>query len=300
MNRYDLFSPAGMTRVMKKHGFKNAHSLGQNFLTDEGVIESIIEGSGITEEDLVIEIGPGLGVMTAAAAERAGRVVAVEIDARLIPILKDTLSYYDNIEIIQEDILKVDLCRLIDERKPAGQARIIGNLPYYITTPILMKLLEDRVPAASFTVMMQKEVAERILAEPGNRTYGALTVAVRYYCEAEAVADAPKEVFLPRPNVDSAVIRLDRREQPTVCPMSEKVFFETVRSGFGQRRKTLQNSITGTRGITKEEAGTVLDRAGVARNRRAETLSLEEFAAVSDEIVRLKDIRPDEMQDGIN
>ncbi len=293
MNRYELFSPAGMTRIMRKHGFKNARSLGQNFLTDEGVIEAIIDGSEITEDDLVIEIGPGLGVLTAAAAESAGQVVAVEIDERLIPVLQDTLSYYDNIEIINADILKIDLCRLIEERQPAGKVRIIGNLPYYITTPILMKLLEDRVPAASFTVMMQKEVAERIMAEPGNRTYGALTAAVTYYCEVSAVADAPKEYFLPRPKVDSAVIRLDRREQPAVKPLSEKVFFETIRSGFGQRRKTLQNSITGTRGISKEEAGLVLDRAGVARNRRAETLHLEEFAAVADEIVRLKEIQPD-------
>ncbi len=294
MNRYELFSPAAMTRIMRKHGFKNARSLGQNFLTDEGVIEAIIEGSEIAEDDLVIEIGPGLGVLTAAAAEEAGRVVAVEIDSRLIPVLKDTLSYYDNIEIINEDILKLDLRRVIEERRPAGEVRIIGNLPYYITTPILMKLLEDRVPAASFTVMMQKEVAERIMAEPGSRTYGALTVAVRYYCEVTPVADAPKEYFLPQPKVDSAVIRLDRRKQPAVEPLSEKVFFETVKSGFGQRRKTLQNSITGTRGITKEEAGLVLDRAGVARSRRAETLSLEEFAAVADEIVKLK-IKPEEM-----
>lgn len=282
-----------MTRIMRKHGFKNARSLGQNFLTDEGVIEAIIEGSEITEDDLVIEIGPGLGVLTAAAAESAGQVVAVEIDKRLIPVLKDTLSYYDNIEIINADILKIDLCRLIEERQPAGKVRVIGNLPYYITTPILMKLLEDRVPASSFTVMLQKEVAERIMAEPGNRIYGALTAAVTYYCEVSAVADAPKELFLPRPKVDSAVIRLDRREQPVVQPLSEKVFFETIRSGFGQRRKTLQNSITGTRGLSKEEAGLVLDRAGVVRNRRAETLSLREFAAVADEIVRLKEIQTD-------
>ena len=293
MDRFELFSPEGMTAVMRKHGFRNAHSLGQNFLTDEDVIDAIISGSAIGERDLVIEIGPGLGVLTAAAAEEAEKVVAVEIDRRLIPILKDTLSWYDNIEIVNDDIMKIDLHALIEEHRTAGKIRIIGNLPYYITTPILMKLLEEKIPAESFTVMMQKEVAERILAAPGGRTYGALTVAVSYYCKAELIAEAPKEMFLPRPKVDSAVVRLDRRSQPAVRPLSEKVFFETVKSGFGKRRKTLLNSITGTRGITREEAGTALDRAGIDRTRRAETLDLAEFSALADEIVRLKDIPAD-------
>lgn len=296
MSRYELFSPAGMSRIMKKHGFRNAHSLGQNFLTDEGVIDGIIFGSDIAENDLVIEIGPGLGVLTAGAAEEAEKVIAIEIDKRLIPILKDTLSYYDNIEIVNEDIMKIDLHELIREHKTSGNVRVIGNLPYYITTPILMKLLEERVPAESFTVMMQKEVAERIMAEPGGRTFGALTVAVSYYCTATLVAEAPKEMFIPQPKVDSAVVRLDRRKEPAVKPLSEKVFFETVKFGFGKRRKTLQNSITGARGINKEEAGLVLDRAGVARNRRAETLTLEEFAAVADEIVRLKELPVDQAE----
>ncbi len=288
MNRSEMFSPAGMNRIMRRHGFKNARSLGQNFLTDESVIDAIIYGSGIQENDLVIEIGPGLGVLTAAAAEEAERVAAIEIDKRLIPVLEDTLSFYDNVEIVNDDIMKTDLKELISSRRTSGSVRIIGNLPYYITTPILMKLLEEDVPAESITIMMQKEVADRIMASPGNRIYGALTVAVSFYCTAERIAEAPKEIFLPQPKVDSSVIRLDKRKERPVETMSEKLFFEVVKSGFSQRRKTLQNSLTGTRGISKEEAGLVLDAAGIERNRRAETLDLKEFAAVADEIYKLK------------
>lgn len=290
MNRSEMFSPAGMNRIMRRHGFRNARSLGQNFLTDESVIDAIIYGSGIKDNDLVIEIGPGLGVLTAAAAEEAGHVTAIEIDSRLIPVLEDTLSQYDNIDIVNDDIMKTDLAALIDSRRTEGSVRIIGNLPYYITTPILMKLLEEDVPAESFTIMMQKEVADRIMAAPGNRTYGALTAAVSYYCSAERIAEAPKEIFLPQPKVDSSVIRLDKRKERPVDTINEDVFFEVIRSGFGQRRKTLQNSLTGTRGISKDEAGIVLDAAGIERSRRAETLELKEFAAVADEICKLKNI----------
>ena len=280
-----LYSPATMAKIREKHGFRHSKSLGQNFLTDINIIDAIIEGSEIGSEDLVIEIGPGMGVLTAAAAEAAGRVIAVEIDRHLIPILKDTLAEYDNIEIINADIMKTDLTELIESNRQAGRVRIIGNLPYYITTPIVMKLLEERVPADSITIMMQKEVADRIKAEPGGKTYGALTVAVGFYCTVSHVANAPKEVFVPRPKVDSTVIRLDIREKPPVELINEKIFFETIKNGFGQRRKTLLNSLTGVQGLAKEQIGEALKSAGIDPKRRAETLSLKEFAELANSIV---------------
>ena len=273
--------------IKKKYGFRNARSLGQNFLNDMGVIDAIVEGSGIGPEDLVIEIGPGMGVLTSAAAEAAGRVVAVEIDSRLIPVLRETLAGYDNIVVLNQDIMKTDLDALIREYQDGscgGCVRIIGNIPYYITTPILMKLLEDRVEAETITLMMQKEVADRIEADPGSRTYGALSVAVGYYCETAHIADVPKECFSPRPKVDSAVIRLDRRTAPPAEVADEKVFFDVVKAGFGKRRKTLLNALTGLRGLTKDTAREVLERAGIDPSRRAETLSIADFAAVANEV----------------
>lgn len=279
-----LYSPATMAKIREKHGFKHSKSLGQNFLADINIIDAIIEGSEIGPEDLVIEIGPGMGVLTAAAAEAAGRVVAVEIDRHLIPVLKDTLAGYNNIEIINADIMKTDLTELIESNRQAGKVRIIGNLPYYITTPIVMKLLEERIPADSITIMMQKEVADRIKAKPGGKTYGALTVAVGFYCTVSHVANAPKEVFVPRPKVDSTVIRLDVREKPPVELINEKIFFETIKNGFGQRRKTLLNSLTGVQGLAKEQIAEALTAAEIDPKRRAETLSLEEFAELANKI----------------
>ncbi len=273
--------------LKKKYGFKNSKSLGQNFLRDMSVIEAIIEGSEIGPEDLVIEIGPGMGVLTAAAAEAAEKVVAIEIDSRLIPLLRETLAGYFNITVVNADIMKTDLAALIGEHKTPGgdgKVRILGNIPYYITTPILMKLLEDRVEAETITLMMQKEVADRIQAEPGSRTYGALSVAVGFYCEVERIADVPKECFSPPPKVDSAVIRMDRRETPPAEVKSETVFFEVVKAGFGKRRKTLANALTGMRGLGKEEAGLMLERAGIEASRRAETLDIAEFAALANVI----------------
>jgi 16S rRNA (adenine1518-N6/adenine1519-N6)-dimethyltransferase len=286
-----LYSPATMAKIREKHGFRHSKSLGQNFLSDIHIIESIVDGSDIAENDLVIEIGPGMGVLTAAAAERAGKVVAVEIDKNLIPILKETLSEYDNIEVINADIMKTDLREIAAANQPPenGKVRIIGNLPYYITTPIVMKLLEEHVPADSITIMMQKEVADRIKASPGGKDYGALTVAVNFYCTVTHVANAPKEVFVPRPKVDSTVIRLDLREKCPVELIDEKLFFETVKSGFGQRRKTLLNSLTGVRGLAKPDIAEVLETAGIDQKRRAETLSLDEFAAVANEIAKRKE-----------
>lgn len=284
-----LYSPATISEVRRKHGFQFSKSLGQNFLTDKNIIDKIIEGSMIGKGDLVIEIGPGIGVLTAAAAEAAGKVIAVEIDRNLIPILKDTLSDYDNIEIINSDILKIDLSALLEQNELInGQkregVRILGNLPYYITTPIIMKILEDRVQTDSITIMLQKEVADRIKAQPGSRTYGALSVAVQYYCTVAHVANAPKEIFVPQPKVDSTVIRLDVRKEKPVLLSSEETFFAVVKAGFGQRRKTLLNSLTGIYGLTKDEIAVVMATAGIDPVRRAETLSLEEFAALANAI----------------
>ncbi len=283
-----LYSPSTMAKIREKHGFRHSKSLGQNFLSDIHIIEDIVDGSDIEPEDLVIEIGPGMGVLTAAAAERAGKVIAVEIDKKLIPILKETLAEYDNVEVINADIMKTDLTEIVEANRPAdgGKVRVIGNLPYYITTPIIMKLLEESVPADSITIMMQKEVADRIKAGPGGKDYGALTVAVGFYCTITHVADAPKEVFVPRPKVDSTVIRLDLRKECPVDLINQKIFFETVKGGFGQRRKTLLNSLTGVRGLPKPEIADALDAAGIDPKRRAETLSLDEFAAVANEIAR--------------
>lgn len=283
-----LYSPSTMAKIREKHGFRHSKSLGQNFLSDIHIIEDIVDGSDIEPEDLVIEIGPGMGVLTAAAAERAGKVIAVEIDKKLIPILKETLAEYDNVEVINADIMKTDLTEIVEANRPedGGKVRVIGNLPYYITTPIIMKLLEESVPADSITIMMQKEVADRIKAGPGGKDYGALTVAVGFYCTITHVADAPKEVFVPRPKVDSTVIRLDLRKECPVDLIDQKIFFETVKGGFGQRRKTLLNSLTGVRGLPKPEIADALDAAGIDQKRRAETLSLDEFAAVANEIAR--------------
>ncbi len=281
-----LYSPSMMAQLRARHDFRHSKSLGQNFLSDKNIIDAIIEGSKIGEEDLVIEIGPGMGVLTAEAAQRAARVAAVEIDRRLLPILHETLQEYDNVEIINADVMKTDLTALVERCRTPGRVRIIGNLPYYITTPIVMKLLEERVPADSITIMMQKEVADRIKASPGTKAYGALSVAVGFYCTVEHVANAPKEVFVPRPKVDSTILRLDVRSMRPVDLIDEKIFFETVRNGFGQRRKTLLNSLTGVRGLPKDRIAEALSAAGIDPMRRAETLSLEEFAKTANEIAK--------------
>ncbi len=273
-----LYDPSVIRAIRNKYGFQFSKGLGQNFLTDGAVVEGIIEGAEIGPQDLVIEIGPGIGVLTAEAAESAGKVVAIELDRRLITILGDTLAGYDNIEVVEGNVLKTDLCELIAEKKGELEGvKIIGNLPYYITTGIIMKLLEDHVPADSITIMMQKEVAERIAAEPGSRIYGALSVAVQYYCTVSVVEEVPKEVFVPQPKVDSTVLRLDLRSEPAVKAKDEAMFFRCVKAGFGQRRKTLSNSLKMT-GFPAERIAAALDEAGIDPKRRAETLSLQEFA----------------------
>lgn len=279
-----LYAPSTIREIEETYGFRFTKSLGQNFLVNKHIIDCIMEGSFIGEEDLVIEIGPGIGVLTKEAASRAKRVVAIEIDKNLIPILEDTLKEHGNVTILNQDVLKTDLEEIIrtcHSREKGGKVRIIGNLPYYITTPIIMKILEDGVSADSITVMMQKEVADRIQSDPGKKTYGALSVAVQYYCTVQQIISAPKEAFVPKPKVDSSVLRLDIRKEHPVLLKSEKLFFACVKAGFGQRRKTLLNSLTGAAGASKETVREVLELAGVDPVRRSETLDLQEFAEIA-------------------
>jgi len=275
-----LYAPSTIREIKDKYGFKLSKSLGQNFLTDKNIIDKIIDATDITDEDLVIEIGPGVGVLTYEAAQQAKKVIAVEIDKNLIPILKDTLSEFDNVEVINQDVLKTDLNQIIDESGCRG-AKIIGNLPYYITTPIIMGILENHTRADSITIMMQKEVADRIKSGPGTKAYGALSVAVQYYCEVETVAIVPKEVFFPAPKVDSAVLKLNIRKEKPVELVDENMFFRCIKAGFGQRRKTLSNSLMGLGDVTKEQVKACLENLGIEEKRRAETLSLEEFANIA-------------------
>ena len=284
-----LYAPSTIREIKEKYGFRLTKSLGQNFLTDKNIIDDIIEGADIGENDLVIEIGPGIGVITWEAAQVARKVIAVEIDRNLIPILKDTLAGQDNISIVNADILKTDVNALIDEARAADPelagVKIIGNLPYYITTPIIMKLLEDGVKADGITIMMQKEVADRIKAAPGTKAYGALSIAVQYYCEVSSVVNVPKEVFVPQPKVDSAVLNLRILADRPADVRDREIFFAVVKAGFGQRRKTLNNSLMGVAGITKEIVADSLAAAGIDPTRRAETLDLQEFAELSNQVV---------------
>lgn len=280
----DLCSPETIKYIQKTFGFKNAKSLGQNFLTDPTVIQAMVEAAEIGPDDLVIEIGPGIGVLTDAAAEMAGRVIAIELDKNLLPVLSFTLGRHNNVEIINQDILKVDLNELIErEGYRRENVKIMGNLPYYITTPIITEILENRISAKSLTIMLQKEVAERILAMPGGKTFGALSVVTQFYSNPKEVIQVPKEVFFPIPKVDSEVILMELLEEPAVEVKDKEMFFRLVKAGFGQRRKTLTNSLLGT-GLSKDVILTALEEADIDGSRRAETLSLEEFAKLSDVI----------------
>ena len=283
----DLSSPGTVKSIREKYGLQLSKSLGQNFITDRNILDKIIEGAGVEDGDMVIEIGPGIGVLTAELAERASFVTAIEIDGRLIPILEETLSEYDNIKIINQDILKTDLGEVIEESRRAGRftgkVHIIGNLPYYITTPIIMKLLEEQVPADSITVMMQKEVADRIKSAPGSRTYGAISVAVQYYCRVTKVADVPKEAFVPRPKVESTVLNLEPLDAKAIELKDEKLFMRCIKAGFAQRRKTLLNSLASAGGMDKDKVKKILASAGIDPGRRAETLTVEEFGRIANE-----------------
>lgn len=267
--------------IVDKHGFKFSKSLGQNFLIDDNVIDKIIDGARVKEGDKVIEVGPGIGTLTREMAKRAEKVVAVEIDKNLIPILKETLADFDNTEVVNEDILKVDINKLVDEKLSGGPVKLIANLPYYITTPIVMKFLEEDIPVTDIVVMVQKEVADRMNAVPSTKDYGALSVAVQYYCDTEIVAKAPRHMFIPQPKVDSTVIGLHIREERKYKADNEQLFFKTVKAAFGQRRKTLLNSLSSMGVLDKAKIKEVLAEAGIDEKRRGETLSIEEFANLS-------------------
>lgn len=267
--------------IVDKHGFKFSKSLGQNFLIDDNVIDKIIDGARVKEGDKVIEVGPGIGTLTREMAKRAEKVVAVEIDKNLIPILKETLADFDNTEVVNEDILKVDINKLVDEKLSGGPVKLIANLPYYITTPIVMKFLEEDIPVTDIVVMVQKEVADRMNAVPSTKDYGALSVAVQYYCDTEIVARAPRHMFIPQPKVDSTVIGLHIREEKKYKADNEQLFFKTVKAAFGQRRKTLLNSLSSMGVLDKAKIKEVLAEAGIDEKRRGETLSIEEFANLS-------------------
>ena len=287
------YTRKAVREISEKHGFRRADSLGQNFLVDRNIIEKIIDAAELTESTLVIEIGPGMGALTQVAAEKAGKVIAVEIDRHLIPVLGEVVGHLDNVEIINQDILKTDINELIDSEKKnfatsdheIDKVVILGNLPYYITTPIIMGILEREIKMDTMVIMMQKEVAERIVATPGGKTYGALSIACQFFCETNYVTTVPRTVFQPQPKVDSAVLRLDKRaELPwEIGAGGWKLFFEVVRAGFNRRRKTLLNALTAL-GMDKTELRSILDEAGVEPSRRAETLSIQEFANVANAI----------------
>ncbi len=279
----NLGIPRNTIEILQKYQFNFQKRYGQNFLIDTGVLDRIISAAQITRDDCVLEIGPGIGTMTQCLAEHARQVVAVEIDKNLILILEDTLSAYDNVTIINEDILKVDIKKIVEERNGGRPIKVVANLPYYITTPIIMGLFENRVPLESITVMVQKEVAERMQMGPGTKDYGALSLAVQYYAKPEIVANVPPNCFIPRPNVGSAVIRLTCYKEPPVQVADEKKMFALIRASFNQRRKTLVNSIGNARelGISKERAAAALEKMQLPATVRGEALTLEQFAELS-------------------
>ena len=278
-----LGNPKNTIEVIQKYEFAFQKKFGQNFLIDTHVLDKIIRAAGVTKEDMVLEIGPGIGTMTQCLAEAACRVVAVEIDSNLIPILKDTLKDYDNITVINEDILKVDIKKLAEEYNGGRPIKVVANLPYYITTPIIMGLFESEVPIDNITVMVQKEVADRMQTGPGSKDYGALSLAVQYYAEPYIVANVPPNCFIPRPNVGSAVIRLTRHQKPPVEVKDSGLMFRLIRASFNQRRKTLQNGLNNSPELhySKEQIARAIESLGVSATVRGEALTLEQFARLA-------------------
>ena len=278
-----LGNPKNTIEVIQKYEFAFQKKFGQNFLIDTHVLDKIIRAAGVTKEDMVLEIGPGIGTMTQCLAEAAGRVVAVEIDSNPIPILKDTLKDYDNITVINEDILKVDIKKLAEEYNGGRPIKVVANLPYYITTPIIMGLFESEVPIDNITVMVQKEVADRMQTGPGSKDYGALSLAVQYYAEPYIVANVPPNCFIPRPNVGSAVIRLTRHQKPPVEVKDSGLMFRLIRASFNQRRKTLQNGLNNSSELhySKEQIARAIESLGVPATVRGEALTLEQFARLA-------------------
>ena len=272
--------------VLERHGFTFKKSFGQNFLTDTNILQKIVDTAEIDDQVNVIEIGPGIGALTEFLAERAAQVMAFEIDHRLVPILADTLRDFDNVTVVNEDILKVDLAQHIQNFKnPDLPIKVVANLPYYITTPILMHLIESGIPFSEFVVMMQREVADRISAKPNTKAYGSLSIAVQYYMTAKVAFIVPRTVFVPAPNVDSAILKMVRRPEPAVAVEDEKFFFKVSKASFTHRRKTLWNNLTGYFGKTeevKDKLTRALDQAGLSPSVRGEALGLEEFASLAD------------------
>lgn len=288
----NLATQSEVQRLIDKHNFKPNKAMGQNFLINSNVLDTIIEGADITKEDYVLEIGPGLGTLTLKLAERAGHVIAVEVDRQIIPLLKDTLQKSDNVTIIEGDFLNPIVGEQIKKSLENKSAVVVANLPYYITTPALMSIIEDYKMLKRAVLMMQKEVAYRVIAQPGSRLsgsvkdYGVLSIAVQYYMQARILTEVSRADFFPSPGVDSAVVRLDRRKNPAVYVENERMFFSIVRAAFGQRRKTLFNSLSAGLGypLGKDGIRKVLEKTGINGSRRAETLSLQEFANITNEI----------------
>ena len=282
-----LGNPKNTIEILNKYKFVFQKKFGQNFLIDEHVLGKIIRSAEITEDDFVVEIGPGIGTLTQYLAASAREVAAIEIDDALIPILEDTLSAYDNVTVIHEDVLKVDLCKLAEEKNGGKPIKVVANLPYYITTPIIMGLFENHVPVESITIMVQKEVADRMKTGPGSKDYGALSLAVQYYAKPELVANVPPNCFMPRPRVGSAVIRLTRHAEVPVQAEDEKLMFQMIRASFNQRRKTLVNGLGNAPElhIPKEMTAEVLDEMGLSVSVRGEALTLEQFAELSNRIL---------------
>ena len=274
--------------IMNKYNIKANKNLGQNFLINEEVVNKIVDCSNITKQDLVIEIGPGLGTLTSLLLEKAGKVICIELDKNMIKILEDRFSLYSNFEILNQDVLKVDIEKLIKEEKEKGnitKVKIVANLPYYITTPIIMKLLEEELDLESITVMIQKEVADRLIAVPGEKNTGAITYTVYYYAESQAIMEVPKESFIPEPEVTSKVIKLNIRKAPPVNPKNKEKMFKVIKCAFMQRRKTLLNSLTNNKIFANKEQGIkILNNSEIKENIRAEELSLEDFAKISDNL----------------
>lgn len=285
----DIATPMRTKQILEKHGFSFKKSLGQNFLIDTNVLRNIVSHAELTEDSCAIEIGPGIGALTEQIAKQAKKVVAFEIDQRLLPILQETLEPYPHVKVIHSDVLKADVASVVKEEFGDNQdIMVVANLPYYVTTPILMKLLTDDLPLRGIVVMLQKEVADRIAAKPGTKDYGSLSIAIQYYTEAETVMIVPKTVFIPQPNVDSAVIRLLKRPKPAVDVTDETFFFAVVRASFAQRRKTLINNLgSNLEGFQKKKPliETVLQEVGIDPKRRGETLSIEEFGRLSEALL---------------
>lgn len=284
-----LTSPSTITYIQKKYGFKFSKSLGQNFIVNEGIIEDILDGAEIGEDDVILEVGPGIGVLTEAMAQRAEKVVAIELDDSLLPVLDEMLEHCDNVKVIHGDVLKVDLKKIIEEEFGGRKPKVVANLPYYVTTPIIMRFLEEHIPVTDLVVMIQKEVAQRMMADPNSKVYGALSVAVQYYSDPFITVNVPLHVFIPQPKVDSAVIRLSIKENPPVELKDHKLFFGIVKDAFGKRRKTLLNSLSsGLLQLNKEMVNQALINADIDPKRRAETLSIEEFASLANAFYELK------------